>query len=118
MSTYPVDYEEPFNPRFRLFRGHLERNFKALELAEDLEDGKARNVFLALGDCFPTGSPADSEGASSRLVNDLIRDGELEDEDIADFMRIAFESGGLSVGQVRHIISGLESKSQKSKRSI
>ncbi len=118
MGTYPVDYREPFNPRFRLFGDHFERNFKALELAEDLDGGKAKDVFLELDDCFPTGSPADSEGASSRLVNDLIALAAMEDPDIQCLMRTAFESGGLSVTQVDHIVSALEISAKKSKRNV
>ncbi len=71
---------------------------RTFELTEDLDEGKARDGLMLLADRYPTGSPADFEGASSRLVNDLIREGKLEDEDIAELMRISFESGGLSVG--------------------
>ncbi len=40
MGTYPMDYSQPFDPRFRLFDNHYERNFKALEIVDVHYSGK------------------------------------------------------------------------------
>lgn len=108
-KRYDVDYSTPHNPRFRIFGDHVSRNFKILELAEDLpEESRVRDILLLLGTCYPEGSKRDERGGTSRQINYVASLAGLRDPDIADLMRLSFEAGGLSVVQVGFIIEKLK----------
>lgn len=60
-----------------------------------------KSTLTLLADCFPAGSPSNSEGTSSYLVNDLIALAEIEAPDAEHFMTVAFKPGGF--GRPHHL---------------
>ncbi len=97
------------NPRNMIHKSSLERTIEYLNIIENEDlDERVKNVFLLLGEAFPSGTKRDIRGASYRQLSYICRLAGIRDDDsLRDLTCTINRVGGLDSLQAHVIINKL-----------